>query len=1281
LTEGPRTRIGPYKLLQQIGEGGMGVVYMAEQEQPVQRRVALKIIKAGMDSADVIARFEQERQALAMMDHPNIARVLDAGATETGRPYFVMELVKGIPITRYCDQEHLNPRERLELFIPVCHAVQHAHQKGIIHRDLKPSNVMIALYDGRPVPKVIDFGVAKATSQRLTERTMFTALGQIIGTLEYMAPEQAELNNLDIDTRADIYSLGVILYELLTGAPPFSRQQLREAAFTEMLRLIREVEPPRPSTKLTSSAELPAIAAKRKLDPKKLTKFVHGDLDWIVMKALEKDRGRRYDTANSLALDIQRFLHDEPVLAGPPAAGYRLRKFLRRHKKPVITGALVVLTLVAGVVASTWQAVRATRAEVEAQGQRDAAADARDDALRARGAAEESAQVARRARDQEEIARRAAEADRDAKLLALQRADGLRLSAEAATARHFDPVLALLLSVEAVRRVPNHLTYYSLYRALQACREQRTVYSQAEVRAARFVPGGRLVLSVSDPEPGDGGTARVWDTTSGRLASVWKGGNLPSGAVDISGDGKRVAGALKGYSLVPYRDGTQPDCPVFMDRVVYLWDTNTGKDVVHLRGHDDRVVSVRFSPDNKKLVTASWDHTARLWDAQTGRELFVLKGHEQSLLLAAFSPDGRRVATVTSNRKSTSFRGGEGTLTGSGEDKLARIWDADTGREIAALTHARPGYHLEPTAAAFSPDGRRLVIAFADRVAAVWDAAAGGNEKTLLSGHEGVVNAVSFSPDGKRLATASADQTVRLWDSATARELLRLRGHEAAVQTVAFSPDGSRLLTTSADRTARLWDAASGLELTAFKGHLTEVRDAAFSPDGSRIVTAGDTTTRLWTTAPPADVAMTVPCHQGPLSALAFSPDGKLLLTAGPDGPGANADGSARLWEVATGKPALAIGQGRELGEVRSARFSDDGRRVLTASANTFVSRPGLPANAGAVHIWDARNGNDLVSLTEHETGALAARASRDGTTVLTVSDGYVRKITDNSSFSKGSQNKAGAVRVWDAATGDLICTLSKWAAPGFTPVFSPDGRRVLAIARDEPAAYLFDATSGIVLLALQHSQQRRPPVHVAGRPAVADRVSSAAISPDGGRVATAGSGEGPSVRVWDAADGQLLATLNDFEGEISFLTFTPDGRAVLTLSKNRAALWDPASGRRLTLLAGHEGPILSAAFSPDGKLLLTGSEDKTAALWDVAKGRMLALYRGHPGPVRLVAIAADCRHVATASSDGSARTWPTDLWPSVLSRLPRKFTAAERERYEIDRAPIQGGPAAADQP
>jgi serine/threonine protein kinase/tetratricopeptide (TPR) repeat protein len=346
--EGPGTVVGPYKLLQVIGEGGMGTVYMAEQSHPVQRKVALKVIKPGMDSAQVVARFEQERQALALMEHPHIARVLDAGQTEGGRPYFVMELVKGAPITRYCDEHKLALKERLELFVGVCQAVQHAHQKGVIHRDLKPSNVMIALYDGKPVPKVIDFGIAKATGARLTERTLFTAFGAVVGTLEYMSPEQAELNNLDVDTRSDVYSLGVLLYELLTGTTPLERRRLEQAGLLEALRLIREEETPPPSARLSTVQELATIAANRGQEPKRLSGLVRGELDWIVMRALDKDRNRRYESASGLARDVERYLRDEPVLACPPSTTYRLRKFVRRNRRALATaGVLAVLLMVA----------------------------------------------------------------------------------------------------------------------------------------------------------------------------------------------------------------------------------------------------------------------------------------------------------------------------------------------------------------------------------------------------------------------------------------------------------------------------------------------------------------------------------------------------------------------------------------------------------------------------------------------------------------------------------------------------------------------------------------------------------------------------------------------------------------------------------------------------------------------------------------------------------------------------------------------------------------------
>ncbi|HUD81980.1 MAG TPA: serine/threonine-protein kinase [Candidatus Saccharimonadales bacterium] len=369
--------IGRYKLLEKLGEGGCGAVYVAQQSEPVRRRVALKVIKLGMDTKEVIARFEAERQALAMMDHPNIAKVFDAGTTETGRPYFVMELVRGIKITEYCDQNQLNTKQRLALLIEVCHAVQHAHQKGIIHRDIKPSNIMVTLHDGVAVPKVIDFGIAKATEGRLTAETVYTQLHQFIGTPAYMSPEQAEMSGLDIDTRSDIYSLGVLLYELLAGSTPFDAKELMASGLDAMRKIIREQEPVRPSTRFATlqGGDLTTTAKRRSTDTSKLLHQLRGDLDWIVMKCLEKDRTRRYETANGLAFDILRHINNEPVLARPPSQMYRFQKMARRNKGVLTIAALIATVLVAATCISAWQAVRATRATAVAMAEKQRAED------------------------------------------------------------------------------------------------------------------------------------------------------------------------------------------------------------------------------------------------------------------------------------------------------------------------------------------------------------------------------------------------------------------------------------------------------------------------------------------------------------------------------------------------------------------------------------------------------------------------------------------------------------------------------------------------------------------------------------------------------------------------------------------------------------------------------------------------------------------------------------------------------------------------------------------
>ena len=521
---------GKYKLLEAIGEGGMGAVWMAQQIIPVKRLVALKLIKAGMDSQNVIARFEAERQALSMMDHPNIARVFDVGTTSTGRPFFVMELVKGTPITEFCDARKMTPKQRLELFVPVCNAIQHAHQKGIIHRDIKPSNVLVALHDDKPVPKVIDFGVAKAIGHPLTEKTLHTAFEQVVGTPAYMSPEQATFNQLDIDTRSDVYSLGVLLYELLTGTTPIEKARFKQAALMEMLRAVREEEPQRPSTRLSSTEAKASIAAVRGTEPAPLSKLLRTELDWIVMKSLEKDRTRRYATAVNFAEDVHRYLSGEPVFAHPPSTTYRMRKFVRKHKGQVIAASLILLALLGGAIGAVYGVIesgkqRETRVlKEQAERERDAAEIARGDAETARDGEKEAKAAAEIARDGEKGARSAAEKARDGEELARKAAESVRAEAE-----------------------------------LQREKFERFEYGRT--------------MQVAHQE--------------------WRDNSVPA--------------------TLALLDGTRADLRGWEWRYVHRL---CHSELLTLKGHTAFVHSASFSPDGTRIVTGSFDQTAKVWDSR-----------------------------------------------------------------------------------------------------------------------------------------------------------------------------------------------------------------------------------------------------------------------------------------------------------------------------------------------------------------------------------------------------------------------------------------------------------------------------------------------------------------------------------------------------------------------------------------------------------------------------------------------------------------------------------------
>ena len=1039
-----RVFAGRFKLRQKLGEGGMGEVWVADQAAPVQRRVAIKVVRPGLDSERMLARFEQERQALALMDHPNIAKVLDAGEAE-GRPYFVMELIKGVPITEYCDRARLSPRERLALFIPVCEAVQHAHQKGVVHRDLKPSNILVALYDGRPVPKVIDFGIAKATGPRLTDRSIYTEVGALVGTLEYMAPEQAELNNLDIDTRADVYALGAILYELLTGSVPFSRQELQASGFLEMLRVIREVEPPRPSTKLSKSGTLPSVADVRRTDPQKLVSLMRGELDWIILKCLEKDRGRRYQAASGLARDLEHYLADEPVEACPPTAGYRLRKFARKYRTPAGDGGAPSRACwpCRGGDRAAWQAVRATSAEKVAK-------HAEREANQQRLAAEAAKQQALEAKAETETQRD------EARLAAY--ASGMGLAQRAWEENNVVRARELLaeLPKEAAGRNLRGFEWFYLSRLCHPDELTTLVGHTNSVTSVAFSPDGQRLASGSHDR-----TVKIWDSATGKELSTLKGHANWVTSVAFSPDGQRLVSgsvdrtmkiwdsatgkelfALKGHAGFVHDVAFSPDgqrlASASYDQTVKIWDSATGKELFALKGHAGPVESVAFSPDGQRLASGSDDKTVKIWDSATGKELFALKGHAGWVFSVAFSPDGQRLA-------SASF------------DRTVKIWDSATGKELFALK----GHAGGVLSVAFSPDGQRLASGSSDQTVKIWDSAT-GKELFALKGHAGWVWSVAFSPDGQRLASAGADGTVKIWDSVTGKDLFALKGHAGGVWSVAFSPDGQRLASASYDKTVKIWAATTGQELLTLKGHQAIVQSVAFSPDGQRLASASrDNTVRIWDGATGQEL-FALKGHAGWVRSVAFSPDGQRLASA-------SDDKTVKIWDATTGKEGLFALKGHA-GPVYSVAFSPDGRRLASGSWDQTVK------------IWDIATGKELCTLKGHAGWVTSVAFSPDGQRLASASDDQTVKIWDSATgkelfalkghagwvdgvaFSPDGQRLASAgidqtVRIWDSATGKELVALNGHAGLVSSAAFSPDGQR-LASGNEDGSIHLWETIS-----------------------------------------------------------------------------------------------------------------------------------------------------------------------------------------------------------------------------
>ncbi len=747
LTEGEGSIIDRYKLLQKIGEGGFGIVYMAEQREPVRRRVALKIIRLGMNSKQVIARFEAERQALALMDHPNIARVLDGGTTNDGRPYFVMDLVNGLPITEYCNQQKLTARQRLKIFAAVCHAVRHAHQKGVIHRDLKPSNILVAPHDGRPVPMIIDFGIAKALQQPLTEHTLFTGFNQMVGTPAYMSPEQAEMNALDVDTRSDIYSLGAVLYELLTGSPPLNPRRLKEAAFGEMQRLIQEEEADKPSTRLRTleQAERTAVAAQRQEDPRKLSRILSGELDWVVMKALEKDRNRRYDSAGALGDDIERYLAGDAVEACPPSALYQVQKFARKHRMPVIAVTLVMLALGLGAILSATQARRAAGAEREAT-------DQLWSSYLVQARATRSAPNPGRQFASLDVIRKAAAIRphinlRNEAIAAFALADMRPLHVEQA------PEGRELYFDVARNRFAYQLDDSSIgiFQAGSQALLQRLPPLHGTLFHLRFSPKGRfLAMITTDPKR----WLSVWDLAEENLLFRTA---IATNLHRFSDDEKRFVcvrddkSGIDIYSLETGEHTLHLPCDGRVHRAAFdpnsrriamvtdegklaIYEVDSGR-MLHAIDHGVTLHALSWHPNGNEIATGDNQFAIQLWDLDSGEVKQELKGHESDVTLLRHHPNGH-------------------LLFSTGWDHTTRVWDLTRGETIVKT---------QGTMSSLSPDGSRLVISGGGL--AIWEFSQGNpaiRSLRIPGGAQDKTPSLSFSHDDRWLATSRAN--VILWD-------------------------------------------------------------------------------------------------------------------------------------------------------------------------------------------------------------------------------------------------------------------------------------------------------------------------------------------------------------------------------------------------------------------------------------------------------------------------------------------------------------------------------------
>jgi eukaryotic-like serine/threonine-protein kinase len=1075
--------VAGYEVGRLLGRGGMGVVYEAVQVR-AGRRVALKLLRGGAGAeAEERDRFRREVEAAAGLRHPGIVQVHEVGDHD-GVPWFSMELCESGCLADYLRGGPLLPADAAALVEGLARAMHHAHQAGIIHRDLKPANILFsptgaataAVPDEvRPAlsslaAKVADFGLA-----RKRDTGGHTQTGVVVGTPPYMAPEQASGRNSELGPACDTYALGAILYECLTGRPPF-----QAATALDTILLVISEEP---------------------VSPRRLNAKVPRDLETVCLKCLQKEPRKRYATALELADDLKRFLAGMPVRARPVGRAERAWRWCRRNPAVASLLAVVALLLVAGTSVA---ALLAVRAEAEAERARDNERDA----LAEKDRADREAKEARRQKGEAEKERKnanEAEADaiketraaRAAERLERRRAHGVgMLLTQAAWEQHQVDRFLQLLEEHRPRKVRDEdfRGFEWFYWKRQFQRGHTTLKGHTDkVLSVAFSADGKRIASGSQD-----GTVKVWDAHTGKAALTLKGHNGPVYSVAFSADGKRIASGSE-------------------DRTVKVWDARTGQKTFTLKGNGNGVTSVAFSADGKRILSASG--TVKVWDAETGQEAFSLDINGSSV---CFSPDGKRIASGSTNDRAR-VRNRTRLKKRTTEDSVdpfdffsnspdvvikpvpaVQVWDARTGKPERTLE----GHTGDVTSVAFSADGKRIVSGSRDGTVKVWEAQT-GQETLTLKGHTDHVLSVSFSADGKRIASGSEDKTLKVWDAQTGQEALTLKGHASEVWSVAFSADGQRIASGSSDRTVRVWGARAGQEALTLKGHTRPVTSVAFSPDGKRIASGSqDKTVKVWD-AQTGQKQLTLKGHTRLVSSVAFSADGQRIVSVRAD------DGTVKVWDAQTGQKTRTFTLTEPPEEVLSVAFSADGKRVVSGTDD------------GEVTVWDVHTGQKLLSLEERSNWVLSVAFSPDGKHIVSGTD--------------------SGVTVWDAHTGQELLSLKGGTDYATSVAFSADGKRIASGSGD-----IF-------------------------KPAKPGEVT-----------------------MWDAQTGQKQLTLKGHTGEVSSVAFSPDGKRIASASGDKTVkVWDAYTGQETLTLKGHTDAVLSVAFSPDGKRLASGSFDQTVKVWD----------------------------------------------------------------------------------